>query len=79
MIFDGTLSGVYDVAFWIDENHGTVFADEAEDGTYYLSVQTLEGVMRANAGDYVIRGIQGEFYPVKPEIFHKTYEGVSDE
>lgn len=42
------------------------------DGT--LNIATLEGVMRANVGDYVIRGVSGELYPCKPDIFAKTYE-----
>ena len=39
---------------------------------------TLEGVMRAELGDYIIRGVKGEFYPVKDEIFRMTYEEVVD-
>jgi hypothetical protein len=39
-----------------------------------LKIDTLEGTMVANVGDYVIRGVNGEFYPCKPEIFNKTYE-----
>lgn len=39
-------------------------------------IQTLEGVMHANYGDYIIKGIQGEIYPCKPEIFKNTYERV---
>lgn len=39
-----------------------------------LTIKTLEGVMSANVGDYVIRGVKGEFYPCKPDIFDKTYE-----
>jgi hypothetical protein len=39
-------------------------------------IDTLEGVMLARPGDWVIRGVQGEFYPCKPEIFEKTYEPV---
>ena len=39
-------------------------------------IPTLEGVMRANVGDYIIKGVNGEFYPCKPDIFHKTYEKV---
>ena len=42
-----------------------------------LMIQTLEGVMTANVGDWLIRGVAGEFYPCKPEIFAKTYEVVS--
>lgn len=41
-----------------------------------LYIKTLEGVMEAKIGDYVIKGINGEFYPCKPGIFEKTYEKV---
>lgn len=41
-----------------------------------LSVETLEGVITANIGDWIIRGVNGEFYPCKPDIFDKTYEPV---
>lgn len=40
----------------------------------YIEIKTLEGTMRAELGDYIIKGIQGEFYPCKPDIFHKTYD-----
>lgn len=39
-----------------------------------MKIETLEGVMSANEGDYIIRGVNGEFYPCKPDIFEKTYE-----
>lgn len=42
-------------------------------------IRTLEGIMRADVGDYVIRGIQGELYPCKPQIFEATYEAVEEE
>jgi hypothetical protein len=41
-----------------------------------LVIETLEGNMIANPGDWIIRGIQGEFYPCKPDIFEATYERV---
>ena len=41
-----------------------------------LRIPTLEGVMVANTGDFIIKGIEGEFYPCKPDIFHKTYSEV---
>jgi hypothetical protein len=41
-----------------------------------MLIHTLEGVMRANAGDYVIQGVKHELYPCKPEIFEATYEAV---
>lgn len=39
-----------------------------------LQIKTLEGVMTANIGDYIIRGVKGELYPCKPDIFAATYE-----
>lgn len=41
---------------------------------YDLNIQTLEGTMQASRGDYIIKGVNGEFYPCKPDIFEKTYE-----
>ena len=42
----------------------------------YIEIETLEGIMKANFGDYIIKGIKGEFYPCKPDIFQATYEEV---
>lgn len=39
-------------------------------------VKTLEGDMRASVGDYIIKGVKGEFYPCKPDIFEATYDKV---
>ena len=44
-----------------------------------LYIKTLEGVMEAKVGDYVIKGVNGEFYPCKPDIFEKTYEKIEDD
>lgn len=41
-----------------------------------IKISTLEGVMTANVGDWIIKGVNGEFYPCKPDIFEKTYEEV---
>ena len=41
-----------------------------------LKIKTLEGVMEVSNYDYVIKGVNGEFYPCKPDIFEKTYERV---
>ena len=53
-----------------DEIHMTLPSGE-------VKIQTLEGVMTANVGDWIIKGIKGEFYPVKNEIFEQTYEKVT--
>lgn len=44
----------------------------------FLVIETLEGSHRADIGDYVIRGVAGEFYPCKPDIFAATYEPVPE-
>ncbi len=49
-----------------------------DDGRVYVSIRTLEGTMRADEGDWIIRGVQGEFYPCKPDIFAATYEPAED-
>jgi hypothetical protein len=43
-----------------------------------LVIRTLEGDMTAQKGDWIIQGVQGEFYPCKPDIFSATYESVSE-
>lgn len=43
----------------------------------FLLIETLEGSMIGNVGDYIIRGIKGEVYPCKPDIFKETYELVA--
>jgi hypothetical protein len=43
-----------------------------------IAIETLEGTMIANKGDYIIKGIKGEFYPCKPDIFEASYEAVND-
>lgn len=42
----------------------------------WVEIPTLEGTMRGDVGDWIIRGVQGEFYPCKPDIFEATYEAV---
>lgn len=51
------------------------FADWKDDKPV-LKIQTLEGVMMAQFGDWIVKGVAGEFYPVKPDIFDATYEAV---
>ncbi len=43
-----------------------------------MQIPTLEGRMRANIGDWIIRGMKGEVYPCKPDIFEATYEPVAE-
>lgn len=43
-----------------------------------LNIPTLEGIMTAKLNDYIIKGVQGEFYPIKNDIFEATYEKVNE-
>jgi hypothetical protein len=83
MNWDGTASGATPIINWIIANDGTarfVDPDSLLDGldewraAHRLHIDTLEGTMRAEPGDWIIRGVKGEFYPCKPDIFKDTYE-----
>lgn len=61
---------------WIVEaiKNRTVFFGVRSDGGFDMIIETLEGAMRAVAGDFIIKGVKGELYPCKPDIFAATYE-----
>ena len=65
-----------DMPMWLQEARvdGRVFRDPP--GSYCLAIMTLEGKMSASEGDWIIRGVAGELYPCKPDIFEATYEAV---
>ncbi len=54
--------------------HGTELEEEFTGDS--ISITTLEGTMRADKGDWIIKGVKGEFYPCKPDIFKATYDPV---
>lgn len=59
-------------------------SDAIKDGvvtvrSYGITIKTLEGTMVADETDYIIRGVNGEIYPCKADIFQKTYEEVNDD
>ena len=63
---------------WTGENLDEIEAF-APDCAFYnrtngILIDTLEGLMEAKLGDWIIKGVQGEFYPCKPDIFAATYE-----
>ena len=69
VLWDG--DNVSEVADWIREAlHNDVIMRYGDK----VIIKTLEGNMIANAGDYIIKGVNGELYPCKPDIFQKTYE-----
>ena len=67
------------IALWVAENRTDPILSGAMGGDDpHLEIDTLEGVMKASPGDWIIRGVQGEFYPCKPDIFEATYEPVPE-
>lgn len=51
-------------------------ASDHTDVAQWIDIPTLEGVMRANLGSWIVRGVKGEYYAVDPDIFEETYERV---
>ena len=66
-----------DAIQWTGDNYVQIaqFCDKAYYDTV-LKIQTLEGTMKTTIGDFIIKGIKGEFYPCKPDIFEMTYDKV---
>ena len=69
---------VVEAVQWNDNNHKEVI-NFAENKIWFYAlgnmwIATLEGDMVAKKGDYIIKGVQGEYYPCKPDIFAETYE-----
>ena len=83
MQWDGTGDGSIPVTAWA-LSHGWVILydclarDFGAKPVPHLNIETLEGFMKATAGDWIIRGVAGEFYPCKSDIFAATYEEVSE-
>jgi len=71
-----------EVMNFMQDFHGhKVNYENAEEAAYKsgeLHIKTLEGIMTASKNDWVIKGVKGEFYPCKPDIFEATYEKVED-
>ena len=51
----------------------TIPVQVSKEGKIFALIKTLEGLMTASIGDYIIKGVNGEFYPCKPDIFEQTY------
>ena len=68
-----------EVARWCGGRIGSeAKASDHTDVAYWIDIPTLEGVMKASPGDYIIKGVQGEIYPIKESIFRETYERVEE-
>jgi hypothetical protein len=76
--WNGTASGATPIIDWILTGERSAryhdAADAVPDARTEIAIDTLEGTITASPGDWIIRGVQGEFYPCKPDIFEATYE-----
>jgi hypothetical protein len=72
--YTGSFESQDEVADFMDFNIEVMGNDEDVD----ILIPTLEGEMRASKGDWIIKGVRGEFYPCKPDIFEITYESVEE-
>lgn len=68
--FEDTTETITKISDFMGDNFSIDYANKDNP---VLKINTLEGTMIANVGDYIIRGIKGEFYPCKPDIFNETY------
>ena len=59
-----------EIVDWIKGRHAQVYPDGE------VWIETLEGIMKAGIGDWIIKGVKDEFYPCKPDIFEMTYEEI---
>lgn len=64
--------------FWNAVTKGDVVLSSLHSKGVFCTIQTLEGKMDAKFGDYIIRGVDGEMYPCRADIFEKTYEEVGE-
>ena len=91
MQLTGSSADMHDAYLWIEKHIGTAqtpgfesdddprpvdngVSIDPEDGK--MVIRTLEGDMKADLGDWIIKGVNGEFYPCKSDIFAKTYEAA---
>lgn len=65
-----------EVAAFLDDG-GDHACKEPHDGIGVWPIRTLEGWVMASSGDWIIKGVAGEFYPCKPDVFEQTYEEVT--
>jgi hypothetical protein len=69
----------HDIAVWCGGRAGRDGKpSDPDDIRLFIDIPTLEGTMTASVGDWIIKGVKGEFYPCKPDIFEATYEAVEE-
>ena len=70
----GDLKQAGQVVRWLGAGGASFYHADGMGETTTLDIRTLEGEMTAQPGDWIIKGVKGEFHPCKPDIFEATYE-----
>lgn len=84
VVIEAFLFGIDNIPDWfmdkVTSNDVTLYSDDMYlNSVMWCEINTLEGVMTANYGkDYIVKGVDGELYPCKKDIFEKTYEAVEE-
>lgn len=83
--WDGSRDRFNTIYEWANPSGDAISAPITSDGCFdsgddvqNLCIDTLEGTMLARVGDWIIRGVKGEYYPCKPEVFAATYEPAEE-
>jgi hypothetical protein len=74
VIYTGTPDSNREIIDWSRGSSTPASMDKNSENIPQLSINTLEGALWINVGDYVIKGVKGEFYPCKPDIFEASYD-----
>lgn len=86
--FDGTKESARAICRWANAGDDAAGYDEptasyitrgGDDAAHDMLIWTLEDTLRASPGDWIIKGVKGEFYPCKPDIFELTYKPAKEE
>ena len=77
--FEDTVESLTELSEFTSSTLEQIVVDYADKENPVIYIPTLEGTMKASVGDYIIKGVKGELYPCKPDIFERTYEVVGSE
>lgn len=78
MQYEASVPSALRIEAWVNSHSKERICVRRDGHLNVIDIFTLEGWMSASVGDWIIKGIEGEFYPCKPEIFEATYEPVEE-
>ena len=73
-----TDESIIEIIKWTTDYISIEIDTDENDNIIGMIIPTLEGAMKASMNDYIIKGVQGEFYPCKPDVFNMSYERINE-